>query len=289
MLYTNQKIIVHDTNDLDELEHACDELKAWMIENVGINAELELSEHPEKGFPMVELPKEVTWKYMDECLRPGIGLRAINEDKIKFDVVEDVKIQHDLTEDEEIDIGRKLAEIIKKEAEVQQEKKIKMAEFKAEIEALDSQLWDFRDQIANGYRYDDMKCIIQYDFEEKKKYFCDVNNPENILKVEAMEPGDYQLRIDHTFDAKVVKLEPATAEGEAEEETPDLSESDMDDYAEEMVASGSPDETDLTESDTESEETGTESEENDTEESKTGTDSATENFEKGNGELDFES
>lgn len=206
MFYTDMKILIHSHNDVDELKNAIDQLEDWLIENYGIKAEFEYAEDEEKKFPMYLIPDGVTWQHLDDVLRPDIGLRAINDDNIVLEGVKTIDVKHHLTDEELIKYGEDLSNTIREKHEIEGEKAVSNKNFKIRLDKQDAIIDDYSDIISQGYRIDEKECIIKVDFKEKKKYYLDKNDVNTIHDIRDLEPEDFQLKLNHTFEAKVIAL-----------------------------------------------------------------------------------
>jgi hypothetical protein len=102
-------------------------------------------------------------------------------------------IRYEFGQHELKDFSNQLAVACRKKAEVEEEKKSVVSQFKATIDNQEAQISILSSRITNGYEYRNVDCVVKKDFKKgiKQFYF------EGTLYDESkLSPEDYQLKIE---------------------------------------------------------------------------------------------
>lgn len=233
MLYSDGKILIDQYNNLKELQEAAEKISDYMIDEKGLEVELELHEHEKYHWPYFKIPREVKPLDIDAALRPRVALRAINDDTFQMFEPLKVSVKHIFNEKELSEMGFDASTKYIEMKRLEAKKKQIMADYKARIEALDGEIEDLASKQENGYEMRDYEAVVKYNFPEGVKYFFHANQPDTILKTEKMDPKDYQLKIEHTDEYNPPPPEEedeqqgGEAEGPHDQDTDDQHEPDV--------------------------------------------------------------
>lgn len=218
MFYSNGKIIIHKTNNVDALHEAAEKLQESLLENQGIEAAIVFDEESEQ-YPILHIPTGVSFRDVEEILRPHIALKAINEDVIQLPETKVISVKYRYSDEDLSKLASNMTNNLLEKNRLENEKAAIMKEYKAKIDSLDDQINEQAQSHSRGYEYRDYKTNVKISFAEKKRYFVDANT-DAIHKVEDLEAVDYQLRIDHQalIQNSVLKVSAEEPEGEIDED-----------------------------------------------------------------------
>lgn len=216
MFVSNGRILIHQGNNESHLDEAVEKIERYLLEELGIEAEFMKDEESE--FPTYHIPEGVKFEQMEHVLRPYLLLRAINQDIFLSPEKQKVNVKYTYDEDDLKEIADALSQGVLKKHELEGEKKRVMDQYKKRIDEINALIDSKAQNHSQGYEYRDYNVVVRYNFNDRVKYYMDVNEKDTIRKTEPMEPRDYQIRIDHTAEQKFV---PQTVTSEAEEEEED--------------------------------------------------------------------
>lgn len=108
---------------------------------------------------------------------------------------EGIMLKYHFSEDEQMEIGKKLAAINAQIEQIEMDKKDAVAQFKAEVEALVAETKLLSSHLNTGYRQERVQCYFRVDPERRvKKYWTKDQNldTDEPIKVEDL-PRGYQF------------------------------------------------------------------------------------------------
>lgn len=221
MFYTNNELLYHEDQSIDELMDAKEKLEKYLEIEKGKGIELEIVEDP--GYPVIPIPEGVTYLDLDECFRPHLALKSFNGEMLKLNQTKIIDVRHEFTSDERTELQSNMVESMIELKQVEAEKKQIMAQYKARIEKLEKLAFENAELLARGYEYRETECNIILNFEEGKKYYQNVNEPETSCKIEDIEKFDSQLQlfVDPNPESKLQLHLDKKAEEPAEEPEPE--------------------------------------------------------------------
>lgn len=199
MFYTNGKILIHKSNDVEKLERAELRLLEYLTTEKGIDCDdLIMQTDEEKNFPYYELPEGVSAVDVHNALYPDVTIKAINEDIFLNHEETFITIKYHFTDDEIHKMQHDASAEFINSMKLKIEKSSVQKEYNARIAALEEKIQNLSEKSIRGWETKEQKCKLKYDYVHYKRYYVDVNDESLIYKTEEMQPADFQLRIDHT-------------------------------------------------------------------------------------------
>lgn len=197
MLYTNGKIIIHKTDNIDELKESIAKVAQHLLEVRGETHVFEID--PQYEFPAYIMPEGVTFEDFDDVLRPHVGFRAINEDEVFIDRESSVEKRYEFEMEELQEIANEITDLFKEKKQISANAAAANKKFKAELETTEDLLAEKVDLHRNGYENRTYRAKIKYNFKEGTKIYVDIDDEEKILKTEKLTADEKKLRIDHVY------------------------------------------------------------------------------------------
>lgn len=201
MLYTNGKIVIHKTNNLDELKEKVAQFVNETYEKKHISLNFVFTE--EYQYPAYIIPDGVTYEDMHQILSPNIALRAINENEIVLSGTDIVNKRYDFTEQEIHEIAVKNMQLLKRKRELEVEKASFNRKIADQLKEVEQQIFETVELHTNGYEYRDFPCKVKLNFSDGKKYYHDLNDETIVHKSEKLKTEEKQMKIDHRFEVPV--------------------------------------------------------------------------------------
>lgn len=199
MFYTDGKILIHKTNDVELLKEACKKVVDYMEEHKGFPVVFDINDN--LGFPSTPLPEEVSYTELDAVLRPYVKLTAINEDSIYIADEKVINERYNYTEEELTAIATEISRLLKEKNQVEIEKASMAKSYKSKIDHIANVINEKNDLYSAGHTYKDYKCKVKLNFVDGKKYYLDSSDDSIVLRVEKMDANEKQLRIEHSLES----------------------------------------------------------------------------------------
>lgn len=199
MLYTNGKIIIHKTDNIDELKSEIAKVANHLVETRNETHVFEFAEEFE--FPAYRMPEGVTFEDFDDVLRPHVAFRAINEDEVFIDRESTVEKRYEFEMEELQDIANEITDLFKEKKEIQGKASVAAKKYKSDLEDNETALAEKVDLHRNGYENRTYRAKIKYDFKEGTKIYLDIDDETTVLKTEKLTADEKKLRIDHRYEA----------------------------------------------------------------------------------------
>jgi hypothetical protein len=201
MLLTNGKIIIIDNNNLDELETLMNTITARARELNG-NNKIKFS-FADQPFPHYACNVELSYDQLKEAADgvSELNFRAIGDDVITLHGIKNKEIKHIFNLEEHHEIGTAMSNAQLEFENLESEKKNIMADFKAKMEQIETNISQKATLYRQGYEYRQEKVLVQLDFQNKVKLFVDANS-QVLLHTEDLTTDDYQMKmewVDNSF------------------------------------------------------------------------------------------
>jgi hypothetical protein len=198
MYYTNGRIIIHKFNNPDELKKTVKKLEEFLLEDHGMK--VEFKENHAYEFPAYDIPSQVSFKDLLDILQPNLALKAINEEIIVLPDKKTVSVKYYFTDIDKEKIASSISTHVVEKAKLEAQFASVKKDFNARLSQLEESINKESHKHVAGYEMRDYECLVKINFEENRKFYCDVNEPTTIRNVEALEPMDRQMKIFHTVD-----------------------------------------------------------------------------------------
>lgn len=193
MFYTNNELLYHENQNEEALHDAKEKLERYLELEKGLVVDLEVVNDP--GYPVIQLPKEITYHDLDDCFRPEISLKSFEGELLTLPNTKYVEVRHNFTEKENLVLQDEMVKAMIELKKVEAEKKQVVKSYQTKMDELEKRSFENAELIARGYEVKDIECKVLLNFEEGKKYYEDCNEIDTIRKVEALEKNDYQLQL----------------------------------------------------------------------------------------------
>ena len=113
----------------------------------------------------------------------------VKEEKKVFQII---KGKHELTEAEQLEIGKRLSDCIGHKAQLEAQLKENSAGMRSQIKTEQEAINTFTDKLRTGEEERDFRCIVTKDFDKREKTFTD-EKTGRVIKVQPFTAIDYQL------------------------------------------------------------------------------------------------
>lgn len=91
--------------------------------------------------------------------------------------------------------GRELARKIGQLAQLEDEKRAAMSQYKSDIDRITSDIRSLGLKVANGYEFRDITCVIEYDFD-RKQVIITRTDLGTIVEERTMTPQEAQMALE---------------------------------------------------------------------------------------------
>lgn len=107
-----------------------------------------------------------------------------------------VEAKYVLTQEEKNDAGQELGHKEKQLAQIESDRKDRMAAFKAQADEVKARISDLSNKVTLGYEYRKFCCVREFDFKKKLRVYKDVETGQ-VIDTKPMEADDYQMKLDN--------------------------------------------------------------------------------------------
>ena len=198
MIVTNSKIIIG--TDWPEKD-----FKALM-KRLSEKAKKEIEAVTGVAFPIVKEPylhaenkfsiqfAELQQLFMSEDYK--LEFRAIGNEIVQVPGNAYKEVQVPLNPEQKEDIATAMCKTQEDKDEVEADKKEHNKQCAAKLESLENRMSELVSRFRKGYDEKNIKCVMMLDFEQGIKNFVSEESGE-VIASEAMQPSDYQMKLDY--------------------------------------------------------------------------------------------
>lgn len=197
MLATNGKIIISPKNDFELLDESIQEIEALIHATTDQKKlKFKLKEEP---FHHYVVPSGLDVIHLLEIASNVTEMqhRSINDDMMTLLTTRTKEIKHMFTQDEMVEVGEALVDLIDQKEALEQEKKSYTKSLNDQIAEVELKMKEKADMHKQGYENRKVNVTVKIDFAAGEKYFCDPETGECLLS-EELTAEDRQLKIEYT-------------------------------------------------------------------------------------------
>jgi len=198
MIVTNLKIILG--TEIPEKD-----MKALM-KRLSDKAKKEIESVTGNAFPVVKEPWlhfenkfNILFPELKELFRSEdmeIVFRAIGDEVVQVPGFSHKLVKVMMTPEVKDQIAESMCQQQERKDEVEDDKKSHAKKCGIELDSIEKAMAELVQRYRRGYDEKEVKCVVQFDFENKVKNFLNDQTGE-VVASEEMQPSDYQLKIDY--------------------------------------------------------------------------------------------